>query len=317
MKAGTKATRRNLVENLGDLADVPLGALRPSHITTWVGLLRAGRPWADGRPLSDFTIRVRLGQLQSVMQIAVDNNMLAKNPVRIARRGLSSQLHQVDEREVPTVGQINRLIEVARAGGRVPDRDGHGSTLPASEWLAQCLIISSETGLRAGEVAGLLGEDLELDGLLVHVQRQCPARVDELTGLKTAASDRWVPISAALGRDLRRWMRGPDDRLVAGPKGRGVSSPMISSTVAKCRKVAGVPESISAHGMRHFFATSLLAGGEPLQTVSALLGHDSISTTGAIYSHFLTDHLEASRSAVRSLAGSLRDGRGELRVVGA
>jgi|GEM_PF-818152 len=316
VKAGTKDTRRHLLANLGDLADIALGALRPSHVTAWVGVLRTGRPWAKGRPLSDSTIRVRLGQLQAVMQIAVDDDMLAKNPVRVARRGLGSRLHQVDEREVPTVDQINRLIEVARAGGRVPGVEGHGSTLAPSEWLAQCLIISSETGLRIGEVAGLIGEDVDLDDKLLHVQRQCPARVDELTGLKSSASDRFVPISSALVRDLRRWMRGREDRVVAGPTGRGVSSPMISSTVAKCRKIAGVPEAISAHGTRHFFATSLLAAGEPLQTVSSLLGHDSISTTGAVYSHFLPDHLEASRAAVKFLAGSLRDGRGELRVVG-
>jgi integrase len=316
VKAGTKDTRRHLLANLGDLADITLGALRPSHVTTWVSVLRTGRPWAKGRPLSDATIRVRLGQLQSVMQIAVDDDMLAKNPVRVARRGLGSQLRSVDEREVPSVEQINRLIETARTGGRVPGVEGHGSTLAPAEWLAQVLIISSETGLRIGEVAGLIGDDVDLDAGLLHVQRQCPYRVDELTGLKSEASDRFVPISAALVRDLRRWMRGPEDRVVAGPKGHGVSSPTITTAVAKCRKIAGVPDTISAHGTRHFFATSLLAAGEPLQTVSSLLGHDSISTTGAVYSHFLPDHLEASRAAVKSLAGSLRDGRGELRVVG-
>ncbi len=70
------------------------------------------------------------------------------------------------------------------------------------------------------------------------------------------------------------------------------------------------------HGMRHFYATSLLSGGESLQTVAALLGHDQISTTDRIYCHFLPSHLQASRSAVQALAGYLRDGRGGLRSVG-
>ncbi len=69
------------------------------------------------------------------------------------------------------------------------------------------------------------------------------------------------------------------------------------------------------HRMRHFYATSLIAAGESLQTVAALLGHDQISTTDRTYAHFLPSHLQASRSAVGALAVSLRDGRGELRSV--
>lgn len=312
---GTKGTRKNLLDNLGKLGKMPAGSVRKSHILAWVKTLQTGRPWADNKPLSDTTVRVRLAQLQTLLQIAVDDEILPKNHVTAARKNLPQKLKPVTEKQVPSIDEINLLIETARKGGRVEGTTAKTHYLPPSEWLAQCIIISSETGLRIGEVAGLNGGDLDVDDGTLWVQRQCPNRVGVDGPLKTESSDRYVPVSPALLRDLKRWRRGDDDRLVAGATGRGVSSPMISSAMAKLRRIAGVDDAISMHGMRHFYATSLLAGGESLQTVSALLGHDQISTTDRVYAHFLPSHLQASRAAVKSLAGSLRDGRGELRSV--
>ncbi|MGO1992244.1 MAG: tyrosine-type recombinase/integrase [Corynebacterium sp.] len=312
---GTKSTRRHLLNNLGNLEKMPSGSVRKSHVVAWVKTLQRGRPWANGKPLADSTIRVRLGQLQTLLQIAVDDEILPKNHATAVKRSLPAKLRPITERQVPTVNEINALIDVARIGGRVKGTTDKMHYLPPSEWLAQCVTIASETGLRIGEIAGLNGGDLDVQRGTLHVQRQCPSRVGEDGPLKTESSDRFVPIPPALMRDLRRWIRGDDDRIVAGPTGRGVSSPMISSAVAKLRKIAGVGDQISMHGMRHFYATSLLTAGESLQTVAALLGHDQISTTDRIYNHFLPGHLTAAQRSVQALAGSLRDGRGELRSV--
>ncbi|MDN5587406.1 MAG: site-specific integrase [Brevibacterium sp.] len=315
---GTRSNRKSLIDNLGALANVPIGGLRKSHVTSWIATLRRGRPWADNQPYADSTISLRVGQLSTVVQQAVDDDLIVKNPVKLARKGMANKLKSVQERQVPTPVQINMLIDAARRGG-VATYTVNGvekeDRLPPSEWLARCIILASETGLRIGEVAGLEGHDIDFDRMRIHVARQCPHKVGVDGPLKNASSDRYVPISRELARDLKRWMREPQDRVIAGARGDGVSSPVISASMTAARRVAGIEAPISMHGMRHAYATALLGGGQPLHAVSALLGHDEIATTDRIYSHFLPGHLEGSRAAIGALAGSLRDGRGGLRVV--
>ncbi|WP_420098583.1 hypothetical protein [Corynebacterium sp.] len=119
-------------------------------------------------------MRVRLGQLQTLLQITVDDEILPKNHVTAAHKKLPQKLKPVAEKQVPSIDEINLLIATAHTGGRVEGTTDKANRLPPSEWLAQCIIISSETGLRIGEVAGLNGGDLDVEDGTLWVQRQCP-----------------------------------------------------------------------------------------------------------------------------------------------
>ena len=168
------------------------------------------------------------------------------------------------------------------------------------------LLIAMETGMRIGEISGLQWGDIDIQNKVLHVQRTVE-RISVYDGLngkkgtevrvgstKTINSNREIPLS----KDILRFVRSLAKICV--PSYYVVSNDALPTEprVFRCYfnrlcKELKLPR-IKFHGLRHTFATSLIASRCDIKTVSSILGHADVSTTLNLYVH--PDNEQKSRA---------------------
>jgi site-specific recombinase XerD len=148
-----------------------------------------------------------------------------------------------------------------------------------------------QTGLRVGELAALTRADITLGA------RSGVVEVREGKGLK----HRIVPLNTTARRALSAYLErsGEGPRLFMSRRGRPLSVRSIQHVIKVLAEEAKITRlSVSAHTLRHSFATSYLRSHPgKLVELSSLLGHESLDTT-AVYTHpsqeDLSEDLETS-----------------------
>lgn len=150
----------------------------------------------------------------------------------------------------------------------------------------RAVLIMLYGGLRISEVAALLWKDVDLDRGTIMVR--------DAKGGKF----RLVPIHERLDAALREVP--PEDRCgaVYGRRGDGKACSYKSLPhIFGPRWLASCGLHISAHELRHTFATQLLWAGANLMEIQRLLGHASLATT----EKYLSLEIEQKRKAITRL----------------
>ena len=144
-------------------------------------------------------------------------------------------------------------------------------------------------GLRASEALGLRLQDIDLDVGFVRTvgkgdkERVVPLGRKAIEALR-AYNERGRPLLGGAGR-----IKAPE--LFLNDRGRRLSRQGLHLVIKKYARLAGLPSDVSAHTLRHSFATHLLEGGADLRAVQEMLGHADLSTT-QIYTHVTSAHLQ-------------------------
>jgi integrase/recombinase XerD len=179
---------------------------------------------------------------------------------------------------VLTVEEVQRLIAAART---LTER--------------AMLMVLYSTGMRNAELRHLQVRDIDSRAMLIHVRHGKGGR------------DRYVPLSPTLLATLRehwRWMK-PKTWLFPGTlhnwrADRPITPKVVWDACRAAAERAGLTKRVSAHTLRHSYATHLLEAGADIRTIQLLLGHAQVRHT-VIYLHLSLGHLQAVANPLDAL----------------
>jgi site-specific recombinase XerD len=147
-------------------------------------------------------------------------------------------------------------------------------------------------GLRLSEVLSLRVEDIDGERGLIRVRAG------------KGNKDRYTILSPTLLDALRAYWRAyrPKTWLFPGQRPQEpLTGHSIQKVCVRARQKAGIAKPISAHSLRHGFATHLLESGTDLRTIQLLLGHTSLATT-SVYLHVAVGALQRTERTTDLLA---------------
>ncbi|MGM0758083.1 MAG: tyrosine recombinase XerC [Thermodesulfobacteriota bacterium] len=141
------------------------------------------------------------------------------------------------------------------------------------------------SGLRISEAINLNIQDVDLGQNVVRVTGK--GNKERITPLTAKARERLLRYL-----DHRFAFPAPVDEpaFFLGRRGKRLQRRQANRVIDRLASLAGLPQSISPHTLRHSFATHLLESGADLRSVQELLGHASLSTTQR-YTHLSLGHL--------------------------
>lgn len=311
-KPNTIANRTALVDNLGDLGGIPLGKIRPGHISDWTRTLLTGRPWKADKPLSASTVAVMTGQVSGLLNRAREDGLILRVP-RISSPKAPPRL-TISRQDLVTPQEVAQILEVATSG----KKNRNGPPTPARPWLADMIWVALGSGGRISEICGLHPEDLDvLRGELSLVAQAEPGGRRRV-GLKTE-KPRTVPIPKEIARLLEKRIKdhevgrkqpifpyegAAEDRVYHDRNSAG-------RALARVVDILGMRD-ITFHDFRHYYASVMIAQGASVAEVQAALGHATATTTLNTYTHLFGRHEDRTREAADVAINLVRAACGQI-----
>lgn len=157
------------------------------------------------------------------------------------------------------------------------------------------LFLLYSAGLRISELLRLTQQDLDPDRKVIYV-RAAKGKKDRVTLLSMTANEYLQEYIAHVK---------PKQWLFEGPDGGPYSSTSVNSIIKRSARKAGIKKRVSAHTLRHSFATHLLEQGTDLRYIQSLLGHESSKTTER-YTQVTRKGFENLISPLDRIAGGLQ-----------
>lgn len=262
------------------------------------------------RKKSPATVRSALSTLRECFESAKNNNIISINPCF----DITVPWSTTKQREIVFLTDEEQLAFI-------------GAT--QNTWYEEMFYIMFNTGMRIGEVGGLLWEDVDFENKCIHIRRSLSYDYKDgvktlfLTTPKTLNSYRKIPFLPGVEtafrsqqkkqKILKRQLRGR--YRATGEFANAVFVTTMGSVIGRyiaereCRnivKILDYEEALIAkqenrepvyfkkvfpHAIRHTFCSKCFRNGVDPKIVQAIMGHQHYSTTIDIYTHVIDTDL--------------------------
>ena len=276
----------------GELAArfIASGSVRPHHVYhlrfllpffSEFPILRITKPLTDefrkirhtrNQAIKDATINRDLSVLRHILYWAVDEQLLAANPLARMKMARERRIR----RQILSLSEEALLLSVAKNHLRV------------------MIIFALDTGMRRGEITGQKWEEVDFSQKVLYVTRS-----------KTPEGEsREIPLTERLFRLLFEH-RKPEGLVIAFKEQPVRIVKRSWGTALKNAKL----RHIRFHDLRHSFNTRLMEAGVLQEIRMALMGHSSGSKIHSLYTHI---ELPAKREAIRKLEQWVKEQQKQL-----
>lgn len=246
--------------------------------------------------------------LNEYFRYLIQQELISKNPMNSAPMIKRSNFLAIQEKEdLPTSETITVFTqdEIERLKVETGKTYATGKKLYRQ---AGAYILMLNTGLRAGEMLGVLNSDIDLVRRVLHLQRGVKA-INKRSGtelldgsteikvgkLKSATSKRDIPLNDTaiqMIEELRKeYYFGENTPLICDEYGNYTKPSVFRRRYHRLLEGAGIP-SKGLHSLRHTFATNLVNGVKQsdgtvkaltVKQVADLLGHSTTQVTEMYY----------------------------------
>ena len=251
------------VDILPEFDRFPLATITTDRVRRWHSELVKSKP-----SMAPKAYRL----LRTILTTAVEDGVLAENPCRV--RGAATE--HVDEREIPTLADVEKLLDAIEPRYRT------------------AVLLAAFCGLRKSECFGLARRHVVLKGSYATVRIERGRGEASGKGLvfqdpKSDAGARVVALPERVKLDLSHHLRtyvgkGPDALLFTTERSGDV--PRASSWKriwGNARLDADVPD-ITFHDLRHLAGTLTALAGGTIKEIQARMGH-ATPDAAMIYQH--------------------------------
>lgn len=226
--------------------------------------------------LSQKSIKDIIIVLKMILKFAVKQKLLAYNEIEIKFPTMDNKM----DLEVLNKNDHKRLINYLQENFTFKNLG---------------IYICLSTGMRIGEICGLLWSDIDIDNGVIRIRRTVQ-RIYVIDGdkrhteilidtPKTKNSIRDIPMTSELFKIIKPLKRVVNENFYVVTNDSKPTEPRTyRNYYERLIKRLGISK-LKFHGLRHSFATRCIESKCDYKTVSVILGHSNISTTLNLYVH--------------------------------